>query len=797
MKKFIMAVLLIVIFLPSIVLANNDRFYEAEYLPDAYIKKFQSGSSKGKYQQMRLFRRSSDNMPAYCIELWENVSPNEWMTLTNIDSYNLLSNEVKNKIELYAYYGYGYPNHTDLSWYVATQFLIWKETSPTSTLYFTDKLNGNQVDKFTNEMNEIINLVNQHNTLPSFHTNTYELGLNEEMILVDSNNVLNDYNVVFSNNKTYQEHNAIIVNANSYSTSNIVLEKGISNNRTQIYFSNNSQDLLVRGNYNPIISYFTLKVTAGKISISKIDEDTKSFISQGEAKLVGTTYNLYDFNNNLVQVLEINNLGNAISIDLPYGTYYLKESKAGIGYQLDNNTYEVNLTKENPYQQLTLSNKVIKNTVKINKLYQPLNTNNVFPEEDAIFGFYNKNNERIGQIIIDQYGSGEIDLPYGKYLVKQEVSKENYNKIEDFTIEVNEKTSSELKYTFTNKEYGSSLKIIKLDKDSMLPIKLSKTSFKIKNMLTNEYIIYNNSDIFNTDDQGVLLLPIKLSIGKYQLEEVKPPIGYKLMKKPYVFEVTEDSGDLIELKIENEKDLGKLEIIKYGEIINIIDNKLVYSKKTLKNIEFSLYASENIISGDGTVHYQKDELIMKQETDDIGNIIFNNLLYGKYYIIETKTLDSHNKDNNKYHIEINQNRVHEVLEKINTLKKADIKINKLDDLTLLPISNVEFELYNENNTKVDSNKTSKNGEIYFINLPLGKYYIKEVNAPFPYIIDNKIIEVELKENNTTVELILKNKKQYLEEEIPKTSVNETKYKNILILIPLVNFIYLHFYYKCL
>ena len=115
MKKIIIAVILIVVMLPSITLAASDTFYEGEYLPDAYIKKFKSGATTGKYEQMRMFRRTSDNTPAYCIELWENISSSESMNSIEISNYNLLSQNILDKIELYAYYGYGYQNHTDLN----------------------------------------------------------------------------------------------------------------------------------------------------------------------------------------------------------------------------------------------------------------------------------------------------------------------------------------------------------------------------------------------------------------------------------------------------------------------------------------------------------------------------------------------------------------------------------------------------------------------------------------------------------------------------------------------------------
>ena len=375
----------------------------------------------------------------------------------------------------------------------------------------------------------------------------------------------------------------------------------------------------------------------------------------------------------------------------------------------------------------------------------------------------------------DKNGIGEITLPYGTYKVTQETTKENYKKVEDFSITIDESSKTEIEYELINEEYGASLKIIKLDKDSLLPIRLKEASFKIKNTAINKYISYNGVDIFKTDKNGVLVLPIKLGIGKYEIYEVSSPTGYKINNEIVTFEVTKDSKELVEIKVKNEKEYGSLEIIKYGEIITIDNNKLEYQKELLPNVEYSLYSSDDIISGDGITHYKKDEFITKKLTDENGKILFDNLLYGKYYVVESNCLASYNVDTNKYYVEINKDNLNQSLEKINSLKKGSIKINKLDSLSLLPIYNVNFDIYNENNIKIDTLKTNQNGEIYISNLPLGKYYIKEVSAPFPYIIDKKVIEVEITENNELIEVNLKNDKQYLEIDIPNTGIEKNNY----------------------
>ena len=87
MKKILMILaVLFILAVPNIkVLALEDSFYEGEYIPGEYIKKFRNGA--GKYEQLRFFRRKSDNRAVYCIELWEAISSNKLiqvMIMTNI-----------------------------------------------------------------------------------------------------------------------------------------------------------------------------------------------------------------------------------------------------------------------------------------------------------------------------------------------------------------------------------------------------------------------------------------------------------------------------------------------------------------------------------------------------------------------------------------------------------------------------------------------------------------------------------------------------------------------------------------
>ena len=333
MKKIILAVILAVLILPTYVFATSAKFYEGEYLPDAYIKKFKAGSTTGKYEQMRLFRRKSDNLPAYCIELWENLDINidiEEYTASSSLRYSTHSNMSEEKwkqVEAIAYYGYGYQNHTDINWYTATQFLIWKTISTDSTIYFTDTLNGNKKDKFTSEMTEIMNLVNEHYKIPSFSGQNYTVEVGKELNITDTNNVLENFKPtdtkpIYDINKSKNNITMKFNKAGSYS---IEFLKGTYGNTMKLYVSPTSQDLLVRGDYSPLRSSIFVNVIGGGIVITKLDNDTNTTTPQGEAKLEGAIYELYNENKELVTEVSISSINKAVITSLPFGKYYLKE----------------------------------------------------------------------------------------------------------------------------------------------------------------------------------------------------------------------------------------------------------------------------------------------------------------------------------------------------------------------------------------------------------------------------------------------------------------------------------------
>lgn len=390
------------------------------------MNKYDYNSHITYFQKARFFRKTNTNEFAYCIEPFSIFNENSKYESTTTP-YNLSESQI-DKISKIAHFGYGYKNHTDPKWYAITQFMIWKE-SANGDYYFTDSLNGNRIDKFNDEMNEINNLINNYNKIPHF---------NKEYTIISGNNLIledNFENIKITGDNQILENNKLVINPTKEGiyTYNLVKEDNTNNKPYIFYQSSNSQNLIETGNIPNLSTSFKVNVLKTEIELTKIDKDTKSIIPKGEASLDGAIYSLYDENNNLIKDLIIENNQSIIN-NIPLGKYYIKEKQAGIGYLLDTNIYEINITKEKTKHQVIVENKVIEKTITIEKKY---GDNNTFKSEENIsFEIYNNNYERISTITTNNLGIAQITLPYGTYTIKQINTTDGYKKVDDINITI-------------------------------------------------------------------------------------------------------------------------------------------------------------------------------------------------------------------------------------------------------------------------------------------------------------------------------------------------------------------------
>lgn len=437
-KLFIFLITILGINLFSLVDVNAYSFYEGEYIDGIYITK-ESGGTK-YYQKARFFNLKDNGKYAYCVEPFAMFNEDSVYERSIYPNNLTLSQMVK--INMIAHFGYQYENHTDKKWYAITQYMIWKAVDPTANIYFTDTLNGNKIDAFTDEINEINNLVNEFNTIPSIHKSISYMAEGGSITLTDTNNIINKYQSTNSN---------VTINGNKITINNLkeghhrieFTRSKYRNGAIPFYYSaTDSQDMTTVGDLNPKRIYIEIEVKKTSIEITKIDADNKNTTPKGDASLIGAIYNLYDQDMNKINELIIGEDNTAKLENLDYGKYFIKEEKPGVGYQLDTKVYEITIDKNNPNIKLTLENKVIEKKLEISKNYGE--DGNFSKEKDISFDIYNSKDELFDTITTNENGYASIILPYGKYNIKQKNTTEGYKLLDNIELNVEDNITEKL-----------------------------------------------------------------------------------------------------------------------------------------------------------------------------------------------------------------------------------------------------------------------------------------------------------------------------------------------------------------
>ena len=504
-------------------------------------------------------------------------------------------------------------------------------------------------------------------------------------------------------------------------------------------------------NYNIKLD-FKNEMIKGNVELQKVSSSQIN-----DASLKGAVYGIYDISNNLVTKIETDENGIAKYEGLKYGNYYIKELVASEGHELDTNKYEFSISNNNETIKITSTEPVIKYNFELIKTMGDGSSGVIETEANATFDIYLiSTNKKVATIKTDDSGKASITLDYGVYRVCQTSGDSNTLLADCFTIDMR---NSNIEKVVNNELLKAKLKVIKVDSETNQVIPLSGIKFKIKNLDTNEYVCQvtdKEQCVFETNTNGILITPLPLAPGHYQLEELDQVVeGYLWNSKPLEFYINADNiiyddsfGAIVELEFENSPVKGKIEIFKYGEEV-LFENGIKYSIVPLADVTFALY-DENW------------NLIQYIITDQNGYGVFEGNL-GKYYLKEIETLDGYVLNETIYEINLTYKDqytqiVTEKIEITNYLKKGTLELLKVDANTGEVMPDVEFEIYDENNELIYQGKTNSDGLLIIDSIPMGEYYILEIRTNEGYVLNTDKIYFEITNNDEVVEVEMKNNK---------------------------------------
>ena len=424
MKKIIL-IFILILFIERVDALS--KFYLGEKVNNMYIEESR-GDNFHNGAPFILIR--DDGYFVYCIDPFSMMDTNNYYDEYSYFDLNI-SEDIINKVNIISYFGYGYNNHTDIKWYGITQYLIWK-TIGMDQIYFTDSYYGNKIDMYVDEVLELENLVNEYYKLPSFANETFEYVKQKEYKLEDLNNVINNYEILDANIDVSINDSNLIINTLEDGEYEIkFIKKSPVDNDYILYGLNGAQPLIYPGRIKDIEFSIFINVYSGEITINKIDSENKE---RNSAKLGGAKYGLYN-DLGLIETYETNNDG-IINIELlSLGKYYIKELEPSYGYELDNNIYFINLTKDSKTSVVYSYENVIKVDVEINKYYVD---DEDYKESDAVFEIYDDKDNFVNVYKTNEDGIINLKLEYGNYYLKQIKGKVGYRLIDKFLFKIND-----------------------------------------------------------------------------------------------------------------------------------------------------------------------------------------------------------------------------------------------------------------------------------------------------------------------------------------------------------------------
>ena len=480
----------------------------------------------------------------------------------------------------------------------------------------------------------------------------------------------------------------------------------------------------------------------------------------------------------------------------PSEGYLLDESEYHIGseakkYTIENNSISIGVTEDILMGKIS----IIKHTDDGSTKIETPEKGAEFQVYLKSAGGYAKAKEsERDNLICDEYGFAETkDLPYGTYTVHQTKGWNGTEFIADFDVFISENNKT-YKYLINNASLESYVKIVKVDSETGKQIPYAGAGFQIYdsngNKVTMKYTYPNVTEIdtFYTNSDGYLITPETLPYGKgYSVVEVQAPYGYIIDSTPVYFDITaentsEENGvTIVKTEKKNTPQKGAITVEKTGEIFSNVTavgsgytdengNDVAlptiyqpeYSVSGLAGAVFEIYADEDITTPDGTVRAKKDELVATLKTNTKGTAISKQLYLGKYRVVETVAPYGTVINPEPHTIELTYSGQNEKVTNTSTSftndrQKAEINLTKIleqDEKFNIgnngEIRNVSFGLYADEDLKAANGTViPKDGLLEIItcdekgkaqfttDIPIGKYYVKEISTDSHYILSDK------------------------------------------------------------
>lgn len=566
--------------------------------------------------------------------------------------------------------------------------------------------------------------------------------------------------------------------------------------------------------HNPISMTVTEDVILGQIAIIKHNDDGSTQIETPE---VGAEFEIYlksagsygAADDRERDFLTTDENGFAETKKLPYGVYTVHQTKGNAGAEFIPD-FDVVINQHGEVYRYLINNATFESYIKFTK--KDAETGKTIPLAGAGIQLYDPNGELItmsytyptpttidtfytaadGTLVTPEklpYGKGykavEVSAPYGYVLdstpVYFDITPETMQEDGGITVVMVEKSDMAQKGTIDITKLGEQFSTVSYDGTFYQPV------YALANNAGAKFKITAAEDIITPDGTvraaaGTVVDTVTIGnsttkskplyLGKYNVQEVEA--AYGMVLDPTVYEVTLTyAGQNVSvtssaLTITNQRQKVVIDLLKALEQDDLFQLGM---NGEINNVQFALYAAEELTAADGSV-IPKDGLLEILNVNADGSATFATDLPvdAAVYVQEYSTDDHYILSDTKYpvtfeyagqdtaevHLSVNNG---EAIE--NKLIRGDIYGKKIDEqgnalagavFGLFPADSTEFT----EKTALIRSTSDTVGMFSFLNVPLGNYVIVELSAPAGYLFDNTPIPVSITEDKQVVEFEVTN-----------------------------------------